>query len=166
MPRTKRYTYLKYQDDDATEFTAVARCSAGADFAYESWDGEDWDYLSDSFDDIADRPGWYPASEQEVLEALPRLSRRYAELKAEQERQKELDEKRKVQNQRLEFTLRGMGGGWTELEKGAAALHKLYTALFNAGFSREQALQMVTEILAQPHRDAVPPLLPVNQSLN
>lgn len=166
MGQTLRYDYLKYQAEDSDETLIIVRCPAGCQFSFQRWDGEQWSNMSDSFDDIKERANWFPVSQQDALAALPRLTVRYKELEIEKQRQADLEEKRKIQNQRLDFTLRGLGGGWTELEKGTVALHNMYVSLFNAGFTKEQALKMATELLVHPNRDALPPLLPIQQSVN
>jgi hypothetical protein len=166
MTDTQNYDYLMYKDEDSDDALALVRCPANRHFLYERWDGEQWKSVSESYEDNLDQPNWVRVSEVEALTQLPQLTERYEKLRVEAQAKKDLEERQRVRDQRLNFTLRGMDGGWTEMEKAAVALHKLFTSLFEAGFTEDQASRMVTELFVQPKRDATPPLLPIQQSVN
>lgn len=129
---------------------------------YEYWTGTNWKRLCDRLDWIRFEDDYWEIHEHEALEALPRLTVRYEEIRRERQAEIERAERRKIEDERMNRTLHSLDGSWSGLERAAVALHDLYKSLTAAGFSDEQAIKIVSQVLATTSKGDEPPqiLLP------
>ena len=157
------YTYYKKSIFRGDPAQSVVRHQSWRD--YEFWDGIKWKSLCDNFAWMEREDDYWEISESEALAELPRLTVRYAELRREQQAEIERKERRKIENERMGRTLRCLEGQWTALEKAAIAVHDLYKSLVDAGFTDDQALKIVAQVVAYSGNNGQPPPIQI-PSLN
>jgi predicted nuclease with TOPRIM domain len=103
--------------------------------------------LRDSLDWLSREDDYWPISEYEATVEMPRLAVRYEECRREMQAEQERIERRKIENERLGRTLHRLGGEWTPMEKAAIALHEMFSSLVAAGFTKDEATSIVSQVM-------------------
>ena len=164
MPELISYWYYKKSDREDSEAIAILREQKENTFAVEYWSLDHWENGIDFWWQLRQETCYHDIEENEALEEIKQLSVRHKEAKSrmqkvekEKLRLKKLADKRKDEDEALNKILADRSAerakqkeqpGWTALETSAIALHEVFTSLINGGFSENQAIQIVSTVLA------------------
>lgn len=143
------YRYYKRSEERNSEAWMILRESLDNPFDLECWRVDHWESAIDLWWQTRQEYDYWDINKGEAMREIPRLSERQ---RASQEaREREMAEAREkiLKDRQAERERRNELDDWTRLERAAIALHEMFTTLSTAGFSEEQALKLVSQILTQ-----------------
>ena len=147
MEHQPEYAYYKKSFFRGDPAESLIRHVVGSRYNCEYWTGTHWKQLRDSLDWLSREDDYWPISEYEATVEMPRLAVRYEECRREMQAEQERIERRKIENERLGRTLHRLGGEWTPMEKAAIALHEMFSSLVAAGFTKDEATTIVSQVM-------------------
>lgn len=144
------YRYIKRAPEQDDEARFILRERHADHYVFEMWDGAAWVDGWDFWWQTRQEYYYWDIDEEEAMEEMKKYTKRKQEFD-EQKKREDAEAMQQILDQReAERAARNEMNDWTTLETAAFALHEMFTALCQAGFTEDQAISIVAKTMMAP----------------
>ena len=141
------YLYMKRAPERDADAWVVFREYRGDHYIFQKWQVDCWEDGMDSWWYTRQEYDYWDITEEEAMEEIAKITARQQEF-IERKRREDAEAMQQILAERAaERAARQERDDWSALETAAIAVHEMFVALCDAGFTEDQAISLVAKTM-------------------